>query len=113
MLPSFATQTVDVVRPVYISDRGTQVPDWSAPLVSDVSVSGCSVQPGASEEALLGRQGSTVRWTVFMPPGVTISAYDGVRHNSVIYQVDGEPKVWPSPTGGLSHIEVLLIDRKG
>ncbi len=112
MLMSFMRQEVTVVRPSWLDDRGTLVPDWDEPDSTQV-VKGCSVQPGASVESLGGRQGVTIRWTVYMPPGVDMSAHDGILYEGKRYQIDGVPRPWQSPTGRLSHIEVLLIDWQG
>lgn len=112
MLMSFMRQEATVIRPSWTDDRGTLVPDWDTPDSTQV-VAGCSVQPGASVESLDGRQGVTIRWSVYMPPGVEVSAHDGVRFEGKRYHIDGEPRSWQSPTGRLSHTEVLLIDWQG
>lgn len=111
-LLSFMKQSVTVVTPQMVDDRGTLVPDWSVPGVETV-VEGCSVQPGASSEVMAARQAVTYRWTVFAPAGTVIGPYDGVLVGGQLFQVDGAPKVWPSPTGRVSHVEVLLLDWEG
>ena len=113
MLPSWATQTVTVVHPAMVDDRGTMVPDWSATPVSEVPVPGCSVQPGATAEVLAARQGSSIRWTVLAPPTLVATARDGVRFEGVLYQINGEPQPWPSPTGGLDHVVLFLETHEG
>lgn len=113
MLPSFATQTITVVEPALIDDRGTQVPDWSAPPVSETTVTDCSVQPGASAEVLAARQGVSVKWTVYAPAATAVTAHSAVRYAGVLYAVDGEPQQWPSPTGALDHRVILLVDHEG
>ena len=113
MLPSFATDTIHVVTPVWVDDRGTMVPDWSQPPASRTPVYGCSVQPGASTEDLLGRQNVTVRWTVWAPEGTVVDAHQGVEWQGVVYQVDGEPLSWRSPSGAVSHVVLLLVDWQG
>lgn len=116
MLPSFAVTTITVVRPTLVTDRGTTVPDWTLPPASETPVHGCSLQPGASSEALAARQGQTIRWTVYAPAGVDVTAHDAVRlpdDSTRLYQVDGEPQRWASPTGALSHTVLALIDWSG
>lgn len=113
MFPSFASQTVQIEEAVLVNRRGKMERDWTQAPAKTTTVPGCSVQPGASDEVLAGRQGVTVQYTVLMPPGYPITAHSAVRYQGTRYQVDGEPKVWPSPTGGLDHIDVLLIDWKG
>lgn len=112
MLPSWATETVTVVEPAWVTDRNTQVADYDHP-ASVVAVAGCSVQPGASAETLAGRQAVVARWTVFMPEGTAPSPQAQVIVRGVRYAVDGQPAVWDSPTGALSHVVVLLIDWEG
>lgn len=113
MLPSFASQTVELVEPALVEDRGQQVPDWDAPPASVTVVPGCSVQPGASAETLDARQGVTVRWTVYAPAGIPATAHTGARYDGVLYAIDGAPARWPSPTGGLDHVVLLLVDWQG
>lgn len=112
MLPSWATQTVTVVEPTLVDDRGTLVPDYDVP-ASETVVPGCSVHPGASDEVLAARQGVAVRWTVYAPAGVVVTAHSAVRLDGRLYAVDGEPARWPSPTGGLDHVVLLLVDHTG
>lgn len=113
MLPAWARQSIAVVEPALVDDRGTMVPDWSATPVSEVTVPGCSVQPGASAEVLEARQGVSVRWTVYAPASVALSAHSAVRYAGRLYDVDGEPQRWPSPTGALDHTVILLVDHEG
>lgn len=114
MLPSFATDSVVRVRPVWTTDaRGTRRADYGA-AAARVTVAGCLVQPGASVEVLENRVGAVaVRWSVFMPPGTDIEATDAVEVDGRLYAVDGEPARHRSPTGALSHVLALLIDWKG
>lgn len=112
MLPSFATQSITVVEPTLVDDRGTMVADYETPL-SEVEVTGCSVQPGASAEVLAARQGVSVRWTVYAPAAAVVTAHSAVRYAGRLYDVDGEPQRWPSPTGGLDHTVLLLVDHEG
>lgn len=113
MLPSFAADTITIVEPVLVDDRGTTVADWTQPPASETEVTGCSVQPGASSEALGGRQGVTVRWTVYAPLSAPVTAHSGVLWHGTLYQVDGEPARWASPTGALGHLVIVLIDQEG
>ena len=111
-VPFWARQTVTVVEPTLVDDRGTMVADYTVP-ASEVDVPGCSVQPGASAEVLAARQGVSVRWTVYAPSSVVVTARSAVRYAGTLYQVDGEPQRWPSPTGALDHVVVLLVDWRG
>lgn len=114
MLPSFATETVVLVSPAYVKDsRNNRVPDFTAAGGAvRVPVSGCSVQPGATAEVLAGRDSTAVRYTVLAPPWVDASSSQGVEYRGKVYGIDGEPQRWPSPTGALDHVVLLLIDWK-
>lgn len=112
MVASWARQEVTVVEPSWVDDRGTEVPNFDDP-VSETDVEGCTVQPGASEEALAARQGVTIRWTVLAPPDTIVTAHSGVRYNGHLYQVDGEPLRWSSSRGRLDHVVMYLVDRQG
>ncbi|HLS46089.1 MAG TPA: hypothetical protein VK045_11700 [Ornithinicoccus sp.] len=112
MNSAFATQSVTFVEPALIDDRGTLVPDWDD--TTDHEVPGCEVQPGASEEAVLARQGVTIRWTVFAPAGTPVTAHWGAWIDGKLYQVDGEPLRWSgSISGRLNHVIVYLVDHRG
>lgn len=110
MFVSFARETVVVVEPVIVEQRGKKVRTYPD---TGVSVAGCSVQPGASSEDTALRENVTIRWTVFMPPNVRVSAYSKVIVRGRAYQVEGEPQEWRSPTGRVSHVAVYLVDWKG
>lgn len=112
MLPSWATQTITVVEPTLVDDRGTMVADFDNP-ASETVVTGCSVQPGASAEVLAARQGVSIRWTVYAPAATVVTAHSAVRFGGRLYDVDGEPQRWPSPTGALAHTVILLVDHEG
>lgn len=108
----FGTQTVTFVEPALVDDRGTLVPDWDD--TTDHEVPGCDVQPGASQEAILARQGVTIRWTVFAPHGTPVTAHWGARIDGRLYQVEGEPPRWSgSISGYMNHVIVYLVDWQG
>lgn len=106
MLPSFAKDTVTVLRAPVVKDHGADVPDWSNPTL--VTVTGCSVQPGATGEDNQNRAGASIAYTVYMPPGTDVRFTDRVRLATGDYVVVGEPERWTSPTGRLSHVRVEL-----
>lgn len=110
MLPSFATQEITLVHPVWTTDaRNVRRPDYG-PAAERVVVPGCSVQPGASVELLGGRNSVAVRWSVYAPPGTVVEATDAAEYRGRLYRVDGQPDLWPSPTGALDHVLLLLLD---
>lgn len=110
MLPSFATQEITVVHPAWTTDaRNVRRPDYGAAADRD-TVPGCVVYPGASVEVLGGRTDVSVRWSVLAPPGTVVGAEDGVEYLGQLYRVEGQPQVWPSATGALDHVLLLLLD---
>ena len=112
MLPSFATDTAVRVRPEWVTDsRNVRKSDWAN--ADRLDVFGCLVTPGASDETLGGRDTVTIRWTVHMPAGADVVATDALEVHGRRYSVDGEPQAVRSPTGGLDHVLVLLVDWKG
>lgn len=113
MLPSWASETITVLEPTLVTERGKTVPDWSVPPASRTQVTGCEVQPGASTEDLAARQNVIIRWTVWAPADTPVTARSAVEYRAVRYQVDGEPDWWRSPTGALSHVQLYLIDWEG
>lgn len=112
-LASWASTTVDVVRPATVDDRGTTIVDWDATPASDTAVAGCVATPGPSSEDLASRTSVTVRWTVYLPPGTDVCATDGIRIEGRLYRVHGEPQVWTSASGAVDHIRAELIDWTG
>lgn len=114
MLPMMISpETVTVVEPVIVEDRGTSLPDWSQDPASSTEVTGCSVQPGSSSEDLNGRLNVDVQWTVWMPPGTSIGPHSGVIVRGTRYSVNGQPKSWNVASMGLDHIVVELVDWHG
>lgn len=106
-MSSIKRETWVHLSPVMVDDRGTTVPDWSQPV--EASVNGCRFQPLAGDELTeLGRQGIVERGTLYAPFYIW-NAHDRARSpDGVVYEVDGPPRNWESPTGYLRHQEVPL-----
>lgn len=101
---SFHNQTVEVLTGTAHTDRyGNAAPDWGSP--TSVSVAGCRLVPVPGNEVL---DRVTRRWTLYAPPDTMITAASRVRWAGVIYDVTGEVRRWPSPTGRLAHVEADL-----
>lgn len=113
MLLSFMTQTITRVRPATRVVNGRTVPDWTVAPQSELGIPGWTVQPGDMSEELANRSSTTARYTALGPANVDILPTDAVRFQGVLYQVDGGPQFWPSPTGALDHTYLRLIDHKG
>lgn len=109
---SFMTQTLTRVRPATIVVNGSTVPDWDAE-PDELVIPGWTVQPGEMDESLANRSSETARYSALGPAGADIRADDSVEFDGVLYDVDGGPQRWPSPTGGLDHTFLRLVDHKG
>lgn len=113
MLPSWASQSVVIVRAGTKTIRGSTVPDWSASAVKKTTVSGCSVQPASTSLSLDGRVlGLSDAWTAYVPEGTDVKAGDRVEFDGNTYEINGEPRVW---TGAFtrSHIQLNLTRWEG
>lgn len=112
-LPSFARQTVTIIRPGSITDHGTQVPDWSAPTL--IPVPGCSVQPATGARNYDHRDAVRADLAVWMPPGTDARGTDHVRVPGYPrdFEVTGQPGLWASPTGSAAHVVVNLTVWEG
>jgi hypothetical protein len=108
-LPSWADDTVTRIRPGTIERRGSIEPDWSPDKVSELVISGCSVQPATTSLTQDGRVlGISEGLTCFFPPDADVAAGDKIRHEGKDYQIIGEPKTWKSPTGLVSSIQASI-----
>lgn len=113
-LPRWCRDTITVVRPTLVDDYGSQVPDWSAP--TRTVVTGCSVQPAGGADDILQRiAGITSDLKVLCPPGTDVVGTDRieVQGRSRAFEVIGEPGIWRSPTGRVSHIDLTLKVTEG
>lgn len=109
MLPSFATQTVTRLRAPLVDDgHNNAVPNWSA--ATSTPITGCSVQPGSTDEVLENRDTTLIQWTVYAPSTADVLSSDRISYLGVEYEIDGQPAAWPSPSGALDH-KVLLLKR--
>ncbi len=116
-LPSFCHAAVEVRRPFVRELRGTSVSDWTH--ATSHMVYGCSMQPVATSsnrEARVNNVQYDAR--LYAPPGADIKAGDRVAmtargYRGVVFEVDGQPMAYESPSGAVSHQLVLLKRHKG
>lgn len=112
MLPSFARQTVNILTPSLIEERGEMVEDWATP--ESVTVSGCSVQPGSGDRDFEHANGVTADYTVYLPPDAVVPRRARVALPTTDGQfiILGEPEPW---IFGLStdHVRIRLKRRDG
>jgi len=98
--------------PRAMNTYGDTVPDWSGTLTQTV-VKGCDVQPGTTQEYLIGRDNVLVAWTVFVPGRVDVTEFDRVLFNGRTYEVYGHPAEWDSYSGRQDYTEIVLKDWSG
>jgi hypothetical protein len=113
MLPSFADETVEIIRPTWVIERGSKKPDYNQP-ESTFLISGCLVdrQQHAHKDRL-GRQEIEIRLVLFAPPNSDIRTYDRIKHGGIVYDISGAPHNQKSPTGLVSHTTVDLVVWEG
>lgn len=106
----FFRDTILVEEPVWVEDRGKRVKSFTG---VSVPVAGCNVQPGPSSVDRARRDNVQVRFTVYAPAGLDVSRFARVTVGGVGYSLNGIPEVWKSPTGGIGHVVLELIDWEG
>lgn len=106
MLPSFANRTVTVSRAPLIQSRGTSIRDWTA--AETFEVSGCSFQPVSMSLDMSERENVRADAVLYAPLDAGIKAADRVSYFGNTYSVMGNPMIWESPTGAVSHLQIEL-----
>lgn len=111
---SFAQQSVTIVTPGVIVERGREVEDWSEAAVSRRTVEGCHVQPGSGSRDFEHSDGVTADFTVYLPPTVSVPRRARIELPVTDGQfiLQGEPQAW---IYGLStdHVQIRLRRRDG
>ena len=107
MLYSWCTQTVTRVRPGMKISRGSEILDWDN--ADSLAIGGCSVQPASTSLSEDGRVlGIMDGWTAYLPEGADVQAGDHIIFNGNTYEINGEPRIWVSPTGHNNHTMLNL-----
>jgi len=106
-LPSFASQTVTVLRPLTVNDHGDITPDWSQEPVTHL-LTGCSVQPPRLPRTAVTSGGHEVftDLVLYGPANADLQDTDRVVFDGDVYAVTGA--VHRYETGVIDHIEVFL-----
>lgn len=112
---SFHRQTVTVIRASTTANRyGDDIRDWNT--ADEVDLTGVRLIPQAADnniENVVDRDRIIRRWVLFAPPDADVVASDRIRYGGDLYEIDGEVRHWPSPSGRLSHIEADLTRVEG
>jgi len=107
MLPSFFTQTIYILRPVYKIERGSEVPDWEN--ATTRTCSQCSVQPAATSLDQDGRiLGIKDGLTVYCPYDTDVQSGDRIVYENETYVIDGVPQRSISPSGSISSTQLQI-----
>lgn len=85
-------------------------PDWNLP-PDELSIPGCSVQPGPPKDQLLERRdGVVVEFTAWAPIA-DVTEQDRIRYAGKVYSIDRTIQVWDFPP--MSHAVIPLKDVSG
>jgi hypothetical protein len=68
-----------------------------------------SKQPQSSSEDVSGKEQVITTYRVFLPGNVALKATDRLLADGLVLDVDGEPQRWPSPFGGIHHVEANTL----
>ena len=104
---SFFTESITRKRAGTKTVRGDTVPDWSK--TTDITISGCTIQPASTSLSQDGRVlGISEGLTAYLPVNADVIAGDRIVYGGNTYTINGEPKIWKSPTGNLSNMQLQL-----
>lgn len=108
MLPSFAKQTVTVIRPGTKTARGVEVYDWTT--ATTHTVANVSVQPASTSRNFASARVLNIEdaHTLYANPGADIQPGDRIEANGKVYEIDGDVEIWTSPTGRVSNLQFTL-----
>jgi len=105
------TQTLVVITPAWVDDRGANIPDWDNATDTDEQWRG--IQPVSAKEADdIGRQGVLTMMRGTGPPDTVLTAHCRATFGGVSYEVVSV-QPWASITGGLAHSEAVFDRMEG
>lgn len=111
MLPSFATTTVQRIRPGTATERGAAIRDWANATTADIT--GCHVQPDGTSSDYSDREQASLTYTLWAPSGSDIRKGDRVAVDGHTFDVVGVPFAWASPNGAVSHMTCRMTEWEG
>lgn len=106
MFPSFARQTIDVLRPTTSTDHGNTTRTYPT---SGPTVRGVVVDPLSSYEDNNNRTATITQYRVQAPPSADILDDDRILYRGKVYNILGEIQFQPSPTGALDQ-QVFIME---
>ncbi len=121
MLPSFATETMAIYYPRISVARGTTELVYQVDPADRIYISGCSVQPSTTTEALNEPREQTMTiMTAWIPDHEWARVIAGGDIRRLVFEWRGQQFVqygnampWISPTGSLGHVQVYLRAYEG
>lgn len=105
---SLGPHTITRLRAQASTDPYSQesAPDWNLPPVSELSVPGCSVQPGPPQRVDRDRRdGVTILYSVWAPV-TDVTEQDRIRFAGEVYAIDDTIQIWDF--GPLGHAVIPL-----
>lgn len=117
---SFKNQTIVILKPNYVTERGDSIEDWTSP--TRINQSGCRVQPrvrdevyfsGTNDSGGVSRNAVVRAFVVFAPYDTPVTEYDKVEYEGRQYSVEGSVRPWRSVTGDLAHVEFVIEEVAG
>ena len=121
MLPAFATETIKIYYPEVRASRGTTQYVYQVDPLNSITVSGCSVQPTTTSEALSEPRDETMTlMTAWIPDAQWARVMAGGTLHQLVFEWRGMQFIqygtalpWISPTGALGHVQVYLRAYRG
>jgi hypothetical protein len=112
VIASFAAQTVTRQRAGETTDRyGNTIYDWDAP--DALEITPVTVEPVAGSETFDAAGGKLhTRWSLHADSAADIMTGDRISYEGTEFDIDGAVQRFPSPSGRLDHLEVLLRRRE-
>lgn len=95
----FTPETVTVLTPALSVDpySGENRPDWSLPPATTtevVTLAPPEPRPGSEPLLVDARDASSEGWTLYLPAGVPVTAWNRVVVRGITYPVQGNPSEW-------------------
>ena len=111
MLHNWCRDAVTIRRAQLTERRGSTVRDWTN--YTEHTIRGCSVQPSSTSSNEDRAEQVTDRWELYAPPCADVKRGDRVVYKGTVYDIDGDPYTWKSPTGRTTHLHAHLIEWSG